>query len=298
MEEKAAELAEIITYREFSEKGRNLAIKAGYSPAVEHSEQFVEMTGDDNPIHRKHPEYHETISPGLLQNAAAIILINQGIRESGLNASDFPFSHTKAEMKAGVVTGLDYVFEIEIGISSEGVLKSSAALSGPQGIVYNLERASYCKKPKIFFSRINLLEYIHSCMLIGESPYKFGKLIDSGSPESNLYAVSASSSVVSDAVRQGNLNNLEEDVAALYTKQDIYSDARRSLDLKKGLRLFLFLSNPERFGKISGAGEILDMNILAADDNGRVVYLSHAPLAFPRKKIIELQLRKALRLRK
>jgi len=293
----AVELPDILTYKEFRIEDGKLKLRAGYSPTVGHSEHFVEMTGDDNPIHKEHPKYHETISPGFMQTSAAIVLINYGIRKLGLNPSDFPFSYTDSEMKTGVVTGLEYRFEVEISPGPAGELISSVNLAGPQGTAYSLERISYGKKPDDFFSKIDIQDFIHAYVFIRENPLVFGKLIGSESSESNLYAVSASSSVVSDAVRRNVLNNLEEDVAALYTKQEIYSDTRRSLDLKKGLLLFLFLSGHEKFGKRSEAGQNLDMKILAMDHRKQVVYLLHAPLAFPRAKILELQMRKALRSR-
>ena len=80
----AVELPDILTYREFKTEDGKVKVRAGYSPTIGHSEHFVEMTGDDNSIHREHPKYHETISPGFLQTSTVIVLINYGIRELGL----------------------------------------------------------------------------------------------------------------------------------------------------------------------------------------------------------------------
>jgi len=88
---------------------------------------------------------------------------------------------------------------------------------------------------------------------------------------------------------------LEQGVVGFYANQEIYSDIRQSLDFKQGVTLELFLSDPERFGRKTEPGEVVDVTILARDHRGKPIYLSHAPVAFPRERILTVQMRRALR---
>jgi hypothetical protein len=81
---------------------------------------------------------------------------------------------------------------------------------------------------------------------------------------------------------------------AAYTNQDIAVDVSSTIDLSDGIFLELYLTEPERFGKAATeAKNPVDMWILARDLDGKTLYVSHAPVSFPKKRMFDIMLKRA-----
>lgn len=289
-------LPSLISNIEIKQEDGLVRLTADYSPLLHHSESFCNMTKDRNPIHKAHPEYGEAVSPGFLQTSAAAILIREVINQKGINPKDYPFLHTNVELKKPVLTGCNYKFEIESNPSNAGSLKFSAKIKDQKGsVVCNMHREYSKAEPVLFFPSINSSYLVHTGIFTGDDVLNFGNLVGSESPESNLYALSGSSSVVFDAVEKGKLSPLLEGIVALYASQNIHSDSSSTLDLRRGISLELYLSNPDRFGKLSEADEVLDMKILARTSKGKFIYLSQSPISFQNSRLLDIIIRKELR---
>lgn len=291
MQDINLELSDLVANREFREE--ESIITADYSPKVRHSEMFCELTRDKNPIHRKHPQYGEAISPGFLQTSAAIVLIREAMRQLDINPQDYPFSFTHSEMKSLVLTGFSYKFEGKLDNLKNGFLEYSIRLIDHRNNpVFELTGKNFKKEFGLLWPSLNFKDFVYSGVFNGE-PLNFGYLVGSKSSESNLFALSSSSSIVFDALERGELPSVSEDLKAIYTSQRIYSDLSHSSDLKKGITLELYLSGKENFGKLSKRGENLDLNIFAKDSKERPIYLSNAPISFQPSRLIEIAMKRA-----
>jgi hypothetical protein len=284
----------ILNNKKINVKDGMFVVNAVYSPSVDHSEKFCDLTGDPNPIHRRHPEYGEALSPALLQNAVASVLVRELIKEAGKSALDHPFLLSKSYLKGPVITGFDYnikailntTFEIFYSAYVEITNKKGKKLFVSHHVFHEdgFERnaSDMIKKRPVYINTFR-----------GEKAFEFGNLVGSQSSESNLYALSSSSSVIVDAVKNSAIS-LDQGVCAMYAEQEIAADISHSLDFKKGISLELYLSDPEKFGKQLGKGEVLEMNIIGKDNKGKIIYISNSPLAFPRSGLLEVQIKRAL----
>lgn len=288
-------LSDIIHDKRISFHDSIVVMDAGYFPSVEHSERFCDITGDPNPIHRSHPKYGEALSPALLQNAVASVLIRELMKESGKSALDHPFLLTKSYLKGPVITGFDYDIKVALNPTFQDFYSAYTEIKTKKGkklfvshqIFYedDLDRSCFDLDKK------NL---VHSAKFTGKKVLEFGNLIGSKSSESNLYALSASSFAIVSAINKGIIS-LDQGVCAMYSEQEIAADISSSLDLKKGISLELYLSDKERFGKNMGEGETLDMQIIGKDNKDKVIYISRSPIAFPRSRLLEVQIQRAIK---
>ena len=263
----------IFSYEQFENHGSVIKANFGFSPTADHSELFVEMTRDENPIHRKHPEYGEAVSPGFLQTAVSMMIMRDAMREGGLNPLDYPYSRNTSRMDGVIVTGFDYDIEAVFDIKAK---TAKAKISNPaRGTVFELEKRLYAEMPENLFPGLNRNNLVHSCVFVPDriyGPLSFGHLIGSASSESNLYAMAASSSAVYSA-KHAKALALEQGLMAAYTNQDIAMDVSSTLDLSDGIFLELYLAEPERFGKPTKEGKPVDMWILAKDFDERILYV-------------------------
>jgi len=290
------ELPNVVKEKEIRKENGAIILTAKYLPSLAHSERFCDMTGDDNPIHREHPEYHEAISPAFLQNSITSLLFREAMTYRGIDVLDYPFSTASSVMDGGILTSLEY--DVEVKVEPGRFPAAYAQFISPKGgKVHKTHKMFYNKQPDAFFHRIDPSRQLHTSEFTGKNISEFGKLIGAESPESNLFAVSASSSIVFDALEKGKLG-LDDDVCVFYREQKIVSDASHSLDLRKGISLELYLSDAGKFGKTLAQNETLEMQIVARDPKGRVIYSISAPLSFPRRGMFEMQFKKYFRSRK
>ncbi|MEE9525592.1 MAG: hypothetical protein V3V78_03225 [Candidatus Woesearchaeota archaeon] len=303
----------LVKKRNFNEHGP-VVLTAIYHPMVQHSEGFCSLTHDSNKIHHDHPKYYDTISPGFLQASVANLLIAEAMSYVDLEAVDYVFSYDFSKMEKPVITGADYKFEISLHAEQEkeeqqkGAFSVSAKLTNGEGdLVYVLDKTFYKAAGENFFPELDLNKYIHSSEFSSDGRFRIlssGRPIGSTILETNLLALSASSSVICDAIKEGNLRKIPEDpqdqtknLVAMYDQQEVHAYACSNLDLREGVTLDLYISDRFRFGKFTKPGETLDMKIVGRESNGRILYTSTAPLSFPKAKGIDTLLKQEIRKR-
>ncbi len=265
--------------------------------SIAQSSDFVVATKDINPIHRKMDGLDEVVSPGFLQNCAAIVLSRQAMNAADFNTLDYPHSFNECEMRAPVVTGLDYAMAAVF----DGTRKrADVEIRNQKGdIVYTLTRGLF--KESANPARLGLngeLVYDGEFRIDGEdSIHNFGRLIGSESSESNLRAFAGASSAVCSAIAAGKLNTLDEGVEAMYAgRQQFYLDSSRTLNLQKGIGMKLYVSGREKFGKKSEKEDYVGISIVG-EDAGRTIYQFNANLAFVDRRIVPLMIKRALKCR-
>jgi len=287
-------LGKLVKKKEITTENGSVKITGMYCPTLEHSERFVDITEDDNPLHKAHPVYGEAISPGFMQTSTSILLIKEAMREAGLNPADYNFSINNSEMGArgAIVTGGEYPFEVESSPKGE-LMESSVVMKNNKGaVLYNFKRESYVG-PEGFDGQVFSTPVHESRFTSERSATEFGKLIGSESSEGNLFGISCSSYVVFDAIRSGSISPVQDGLIVLYSSQNIYSDATKTPNLKNGINLELHLSDPEKFGGQLERNQSLDMRIAARDDDGRIIYVSQSPISFQREKLWDIMMRRA-----
>jgi hypothetical protein len=286
---------EVETFLE--EHGLDLAVQNdSFKPSSFQSKEFADATKDTNPIHRKIEGFDEVISPGFLQNCAAIVLSRRAMAAIGLSSVDFPYSLNESEMPGPVATGLDYFISARFNAHKREADVEVRNLQG--GLLYSLHRIIHRERPTCEMPGIDEeLVYEGRFAISGEdSVSAFGSLVGSKSSESNLRALAGSSSAVCDAISAGKLNPLEAGVVAMYAgKQNFYLDASRTLDLHKGINMRLYVSEKDKFGRLSAKNDYVRMSVVGEDDSGRMLYHFNAGLSFQDERIVPLMLRKALK---
>ena len=264
---------------------------AGYSPSAEHSERFAELTKDRNPIHKKHREFGETISPGFLQTAVALGLIDE---ISGANQAKFPYSQCNAVMNGAVVTGLGYT--LQIGIDRRSLRSFAKIIDSKGNVIYELNR-NISNSP-IFHNGADPANLVHRGRFSLDAGLEDMRgIMGATFPADYIFAIAGASSTVFDAIDHGKLPS-PEGVAAMYSRQNIFCDSATPIDLSKGIDLELYLSGKEKFGKLSEKGETVEMTVAAKNDDGRFLYLVTAPISFQQERIVDIMLKRALRSRK
>ncbi|MCU0642592.1 MAG: hypothetical protein MUF61_03410 [archaeon] len=257
--------------------------------------QFADATLDTNDIHRNVDGSSEVISPGFLQNCTAIVLSRKPVNMCGINTRDYPYSINKSEMPAFVVTGLGYSLSARFNAYNREADVELRNLHG--GLMYALHRTLYRE------ALLNLPakngESFHKCPFRisgGDSIQNFGHLIGSESSESNLRALAGSSSAICDAVEKGKLRDpRKEGVDVIYSGgQEFYLDASRTLDLRKGINMELYMSNPDNFAVL---GKNTAISVVGRDESERIVYHFNAQLSSKDKRMASLAVRKALKQR-
>ena len=280
--EEAVNVGSPITYEEVKKYGAGVELTAGYSPSREHFEAFADLTGDKNDDFHKG---EQSIAPGFLQTSVAVLLIKKAMRAVDVLPLDYPFSLDHAELPGFVLPSGDYTFNVEFHLGERRT--ASAKLKDAEGnVVYSLERFMYEEKPADFSPNLDDVKYLCDEEFVlgdGADTPTFGRLIGSKSSESNLYAMSGTSSIVFSALDKGVLKPVSP-MKAFYYSQSVVSDASKSLDLKDGIKLELYLSDWEKFGKKTFGDEVVDMKILAKDHDGRFICLSYSPLKFKKFK--------------
>lgn len=265
--------------------------------SIAQSSDFGVATKDINPIHRKMPGLEEVVSPGFLQTCRAIVLSRQAMNAAGFNTLDYPHSFNECEMRAPVVTGLDYTMAAVFNGTSR---KAEVEIRNPRGeIVYTLVRGLF--KDSANPARLGFngeLVYDGEFRIDGDDSIQtFGKLIGSESSESNLRAFAGASSAVCSAIAAGRLNALDEGVEAMYAgRQQFYIDSSRTLNLQKGIGMKLYVLGKDKFGKKSEKDDYVGISVVGEED-GRMVYQFNANLAFVDKRIVPLMIKKALKSR-
>jgi hypothetical protein len=277
--------------------GLNIALQNDrFSPSVKVSRDFADATKDSNPIHRKIEGFDEVISPGFLQNCAAIVLSRRAMNMCDINSGDYPYSMNESEMPGPVATGLNYSISAQFNASTREADVELRNLRG--GLLHRLHRVIHREKPTCGMPETNgELVYEGRFAISGEdSVSAFGKLVGSDSSESNLRALAGSSSAICDAIACRKLNPLEAGVVAMYAgSQKFYLDASRTLDLHKGINMKFYVSERDKFGKLSAKDDNVKISVVGEDDSGRMLYHFNAGLSFQDERIINLMLRRALK---
>ena len=287
------ELDSIITRTTTTRENGVVELNVGYSPSVKHSERFVDLTGDKNPIHLGHPEFKETISPGFLQTVVVLGLTDEISGYTEVNQEKFPFLQVNAVMNGAVVTGLDYNLQI---IFDRATLKSSARLTDAKGnVVYELSRE--ISNTPIIQPKLDSSKLVHrgrfSLERWGED---ISGVVGITLPNQYIPAIAGASSAVFDAIADGKLPKPHETVG-MYAQQNISCDSTTPIDLREGINLELYLSDIDKFGQLSGKGETFGMTVVAKNDEGRFLYRVDAPLSFQQDRIFDIVLKRALRSR-
>ncbi len=279
--------------------GLNIAVQNdSFKPSLSQSKEFADATKDPNPIHRKIEGFAEVISPGFLQNCAAIVLSRRAMNLCDVNSGDYPYSLNESEMPGAVATGLDYFISARFNAHKHEADVEVKTLGG--GLLYRLHRVVHREEPVQGMPGIDgELVYEGRFAISGEdSVAAFGKLIGSNSSESNLRALAGSSSAVCDAIACGKLTPLEVGVVAMYAgKQNFYLDASRTLDLHKGTNMKLYVSEKDKFGRLSAKKDYVKISVVGEDDSGRMLYHFNAGLSFQDERLVNLIMRKALKSR-
>ena len=279
--------------------GLDIAVQNdSFKPSLSQSKEFADATKDTNPIHRKIEGFDEVISPGFLQNCAAIVLSRRAMNLCDVNSGDFPCSMNESEMPGAVATGLNYFISARFNAHTREADVEVKNLGG--GLLYRLRRVIYHGKPPRGLPETNgRLVYEGRFAISGEDSVSvFGNLVGSKSSESNLRALAGSSSAVCDAIAAGKLNPLEEGVVAMYAgKQNFYLDASRTLDLHKGINMRLYVSGKDKFGRLSAKDDYVKISVVGEDDSGRMLYHFNAGLSFQDERLVNLIMRKALKSR-
>jgi len=283
-----------------------------FSPRIEHNIAFCDVSGDTNFLHRPHPKskekgypdyYKQAFSPLFMQFTESIMLMRKTLKDENLaqefrniNFADYPFSVNESIMsEAPVLTSRDYEIVVEIScenrvlISSANVLNENRA-SGAVAL-YTLNRTAYMEKPNNFLPGVQG-ESINEIEFNG-NPSKFGKIFNSSS-EGNLLKIAASSSSVCEALEKGRLSigNVMPAYAGTHT---VYSQAPKTPDLREGLRLYLYMQEPGRFGKETGKKDNpVDLAIVGKTGD-ETAYVIKSSLRFLDLAFWEIALKRGLR---
>jgi hypothetical protein len=289
-----AYLGELVQSKDVVTRDEKTVISGFYCPTVEHSVQFVDMTGDMNPIHREIVQ-GEVIAPGFMHTTAALLLIEQALREQGRSLHDFPFATDTAKFgKIPVVTGNRYAITASVNDDNKAPLTAKATITDARNnCAYSLERVAQDAHEGQFFAAPQGT-LVHSGSFRPKyGPLDFGRLIGSESSERMLYGLAAASSICFDAIAKGKLT-LDPATIAFYTKQQIRADMRKIPDLSEGIHLELY-TDKTQFGRKNGSGQTVDMQIAALDQKGNILYVLSAPVSFKDKSIVDGMMRLALR---
>ena len=278
------ELPQIMTGIDTREENKIIQVRATYLPTQKHSEAFCYITHDTNPIHSK-------IAPILLQFSALNLLARKTMEKSGISYLDYPFVQVDTDGKSLIINNCPYQLDMRIDPRCTPI-RVSAAITNPRinnHPVYTLNLEAHKEEPEGFAPEIDLSKFSHACAFKGTEAKAFSHLIGGESVERTLYSIAVSSSVVFDAVKQGRLN-MENGLMAVYDSQRVYFNSQTGPNMADGILLELFLSEREKFGKSTRRDETLDMKILARNSEGKPIYLSHAPVKFPREELLETKL--------
>lgn len=275
-------------------------VTAEYRPTLEHLRRFVEITGDENPIHKPFLDgalEGMAVSPGLLQSCIATLLIREAMRRRGLNPTDYSLSDNKEEMILPIVTGLEYRFK------TSGTLESNfktEIINESGNVVYKNTKSFFPPNDAIqsFFPQKDGMKEVYEAKIDlregNSAPLKFGNLIGSRSRESNLFLLALSSSGVYKAIRLGKLNPLPEEVVALYRDVQIILDAGKSRDID-GAELKVYVPESRIDENITEKSEPVKMIVEAYGKEGSPVYSLRSNLAFCQKRLLEISMEREVR---
>lgn len=281
-------LGKILEYKSSCREDETLQMRFDYSPTLEHSEKFADLTGDSNSIHRELFE-GETISPAFLQNVAAILASREAIAKYGINCADFPVSFNRESLDNFVVTGIAY--ELIVNLKDKPLEISVEIIeSGPKRKrVFRMDRNFEGAEPPKDYSKL-----IHSGSfdVRGLSLSQFGKIIGTISPESNLYCMASSSSTIFGASEAKKLPKMEEGVVPIYSEQEFYLDTSRSVS--GGVDALLSIDEVPH-----GSFKIKDKlkTMIGSWHRGNLVNRIASEIVFQSEKLPVLAVKKALRAR-
>lgn len=290
----ASELSDLVTNIEIKKEDGKIQLSAKYRPTVEHSEKFVELTQDINPIHRRHLELGQAIFPGMAHLSTAIGLSYKLMNETNVSHNDFPFWNAETKFTGLIVTSVEYDIQGEYDPQSNKVKITISQEGKPTAYTFTntFQKDNKVKSPE---EHLDFL-YQSTFKTSHNGLHQFGKILNAGR-ERKLFAVSSSSSAPCEALEKGLLH-LPKDRVVMYSDQQLLFDARdlrQELDLDKGLMLELFMSNDEQFGEI---GKNLRMEVKAMRPDYSELYSIKSTLVFKDNRFVDVLMRSALRHRK
>jgi hypothetical protein len=280
-----------------ADKGYSV-VTASYLPTADDVERFVEATQDTNPIHKRHATYGEAIVPGFMHSCAALLLIDKAMGLHRTQLLDYAHSDNHASMQSPVVSGSEYIFEVRFDPQKHEA--TAVLLDKKNKPVYELRRQMDRGRKNGLKPVVDNRQLVHTGQFSLEGrigPLDFARIIGSDNPQRYFCALAGASSIVCQAIRAGKLD-LDEGIVPLYTQQNFEADTAPPIDLRRGVSLELYLSNPEKFGALSAKGETMDMEVIARNDRGEVLYVLHAPLSFQQERLVDIVVRRAVPARK
>ena len=275
-----------------------VSLKGTYRPTIEHCEGFVALTGDENPIHQRHPKYGEAVSPGFMQVATSLLLARDMSFLAGpksLNLPDCSYEEFYVDMNGALLTGLEYSIVADQRLEKDSIT-SRVKFTDAKGVdvceFESVAAPSFSGNNPAYGVREE--NKIYECdLMVPRTPLNsFSSLMGSAYPEDIPFFIAASSAVVTQAIKEGVLSMDFDKAMAMYARQDISIDFDRKNYLGGKIGLELYLENPEKFGQLSAKDETMPMTIVGKDQVGGVFYKSTAPLSFQKSKLLDLMMRK------
>ena len=219
---------------------------------------------------------------------AALTLSREALKNADMSSLDYPFSLNECEMLAPLEAGREYALEARFDGAED---RADVEIKIPGGsCVYRLHRHLFSSEPaeklktkgKLVCSGTFKTGKDDSIQNFGQSISTcFGKPIGLGSSESHLRAFAGAFSIVDAAIGLGKLSEPGRGVdAEIYAKPQFYLNAERTVNLKKGVRMHLYIDGKERFGKENEAP--MGISIVGSNSGG-ILYHFNADLIFKKK---------------
>lgn len=263
-----------------------------YLPLVGHSEAFVNMTGDDNPIHRGN---EHVIVPGFLHTCSGKVLVDYLFREldSSINLSGFPYVRFRSKMTKLVVSGLEYNVCVRGQISADNLTASVkiSRFDGSEVYTNEVDMRRDNGEHVDLEERVHVLDIDNNIFPSGLGVNDFSYIIGSETPQRRLHALASSFKVLFDSAKKVP-SDILDGVVPVYDSQNISYDSDSNLNLKQGITLELHEKRLRNYGKKGGRA---NTDIFAKNSDREVLYRVTTPLSFSTDKFLNLALRRELR---